>query len=572
MDYDLIVRNGYVVDGTGLPRRRIDVGVKDGKIARLARLNGATAHEEIDAGGRIVAPGVVDAHTHYDPQITFDPYATMSCFHGVTTVLAGNCGFSAAPVRKQDVEFLKGVFAKVEDMNPIALSGVAWDNCETFGEFLASLRGNLGINFACYVGHSSVRRWVMGDAASERAATPDELMQMRRVVADAMKAGAAGLSTSLSPTHLDLDGRPVPSRFADGEEVLALAEEVGRYGGGSICFLPLGTTRGLTDDDHEFMIEIGRRSGLPVIIQGIAAYSKVDVPGAGWDNARAFLDKATAEGAPFYSLLSTRPFERPVAFDETNHHWLAVPTWHALTRLPIEEKRALLRDPKAREEMRYAVENQNRDPARGTTLPAPLWQQVFIAESPTMPPEAPGRRSIAELAAERDVAPGDYVLDLAFADDFATQLNWNTNSAEFVAAVSRTQCDPRLIIGTSDGGAHLAKDDQADWSSYFLGTWVRDRQIWSLEEGVRQITQIPASLLGFTDRGTLRVGAWADMMIFDPDTIGPTIKRFVRDPPGGVGRYKAYGQGVFATIVNGQPIVLEGELTGRLPGHVVAPN
>jgi N-acyl-D-aspartate/D-glutamate deacylase len=572
VDYDLIVRNGYVVDGTGLPRRRIDVAVKDGRIARLARLNGAKARKEIDATGLIVAPGIVDAHTHYDPQITFDPYATMSCFHGVTTVLAGNCGFSAAPVRKQDVEFLKGVFAKVEDMDPIALSGVAWDRCGTFDEFLASLTGQLGINFACYVGHSSIRRWVMGEAASERAATPAELAEMRTIVAKAMQAGAAGLSTSLSPTHLDLTGRPVPSRFADGDEVLALAEEVGRYGAGSICFLPLGTTRGLTDEDHEFIIEIGRRSGLPVIIQGIAAYSKVDVPGEGWDHARAFLDKATAEGAPFYSLLTTRPFERPVVFDETNHHWQAVPSWHALTRMPIEQKRATLKDTKAREEMRHAVENQNRDPAKGTTLPAPQWQHVFIGDSPTLTSEAHGRRSVADLAAEKGIAPGDFVLDLALADDFATQLIWNMNSAEFVKAVSNTQRDPRLIIGTSDGGAHLAKDDQADWSSYFLGTWVRDRQVWSLEEGIRQITEVPASLLGFTDRGTLRVGAWADMMIFDPDTIGPTIKKFVRDLPGGVGRYKAYGQGVHATIVNGEPIVLEGELTGRLPGRVVAPN
>jgi N-acyl-D-amino-acid deacylase len=221
--------------------------------------------------------------------------------------------------------------------------------------------------------------------------------------------------------------------------------------------------------------------------------------------------------------------------------------------------------------MRHAVENQNRDPAKGTTLPAPQWQHVFIADSPAMSAEAHCGRSIADLAAEKGVAPGDFALDLALADDFATQFNWNMNTADFVKAVSNTQRDPRLIIGTSDGGAHLAKDDQADWSSYFLGTWVRDRHIWSLEEGIRQITEVPAALLGFPDRGTLRVGAWADMMIFDPDTIGPTIKKFVRDLPGGVGRYKAYGQGVHATIVNGQPIVLEGELTGRLPGQVVAP-
>lgn len=571
MEYDLIIRNGHVVDGTGLPRRRVDVGVKDGRIARLARLDDARAKEEIDAKGRIVAPGIVDAHTHYDPQITFDPYATMSCFHGVTTVLAGNCGFSAAPTRKRDQEFVKGIFAKVEDMDPIALSGVAWDSFETFAEFLGMLDGKLGINFACYVGHSNVRRWAMGEAASERAATAEELTEMRRIVAEAMRAGAAGLSTSLSPTHNDITGRPVPSRFADAEEVLALAEEAGRFGAGSICFLPLGTTRGLTAEDHEFIIEIGRRSGLPVIIQGLGARSKVDVPGSGWEDAVKSLDKAQAEGAPFYSMLVARPFDRQVAFDETNHHWQAVPTWHAMTRMPIEQRRALLKDPQAREEMRFGVENQNRDPARGTTLPAPQWPVVFIESSPTMPFEQHQGRSIAQLAEEQGVAPGDFALDLALADDFATKLRWRMDGPEWSDAVRKSQTDPRIIIGTSDGGAHLAKDDQADWSSYFLGTWVRERQIWSLEEGVRQLTQVPAALLGFHDRGTLQTGKWADIMIFDAQEIGPLRKEFVRDLPGGVGRYKAYGRGVYATIVNGAPIILDGELTGRMPGRIVTP-
>jgi N-acyl-D-aspartate/D-glutamate deacylase len=571
VDYDLIVRGGQVIDGTGLPRRRVDVGVRDGRIARIGRLDGARAKEEIDATGRIVAPGVVDAHTHYDPQITFDPYATMSCFHGVTTVLAGNCGFSAAPTRARDRDFVQGVFAKVEDMDPIALTGVAWDRFESFPEFMAMLKGKLGINFACYVGHSNVRRWVMGESASERAATPEEIAAMREVVAQAMAAGAAGLSSSFSPTHNDITGKPVPSRFAEGEELLALAEEAGRHGAGSICFLPLGTTRGLTATDHDFIIEIGRRSGLPVIIQGLGARSKVDVPGAGWDDAVKSLDRAQAEGAPFYSLLVARPFDRPVAFDETNHHWQAVPTWHAMTRMPLAERRALLRDSAAREAMRFAVENQNRDPAKGTTLPAPQWPVVFIENSPTMPFAEHQGRSIAQLAEAKGVAPGDYVLDLALADDFATRLRWRMDTADWADAVRKSQTDPRIIIGTSDGGAHLAKDDQADFSSYFLATWVRERQVWSLEDGVRQLTQVPAALLGFHDRGTLQVGKWADMMIFDPDEIGPLRKAFVHDLPGGIGRYKAFGKGVHATIVNGVPIVLEGELTGRLPGRIVAP-
>lgn len=571
MEYDLIVRNGMLVDGTGLPRRRVDVGVKDGRIARLARLDDATAKEEIDATGRIVAPGIVDAHTHYDPQITFDPYATMSCFHGVTTVLAGNCGFSAAPVKHQDQEFLKGVFARVEDMDPAALGGVRWDQFETFPEFMAYLTGKLGINFACYVGHSNVRRWVMGEAGSERAATAEELAAMRAMVAEAMQAGAAGLSTSLSPTHSDLQDRPVPSRFASDEEVLALAEEAGRFGAGSICFLPLGTTRGLKAEDHEFIIEIGRRSGLPVIIQGLGARSKVDVPGTGWDDAVVSLDKAQAEGAPFYSMLGMKPFDRAVSFDETNFHWRGAFGWHAMTRLPIDERRALLRDPGAREELRFGIENSNKDPARGTTLPPPQWNFVFVDDSPSLPFSEHHGLSIQALAEARATAPGDFALDLALADDFATRLRWRMDSPEWAGALRKSQHDPRMVLGTSDGGAHLAKDDQADWSSYFLARWVREDKMWSLEEGIRAITRMPAELLGFADRGTLRVGAWADMMIFDESEIAPSYKVFVRDLPGGAGRYKAYGKGVYATIVNGQPIVLNGELTGRLPGVVVAP-
>lgn len=571
MEFDLVIRNGYVIDGTGLPRRRVDVGVRDGRIARIGRLDGAVAKEEIDAKGRIVAPGIVDAHTHYDPQITFDPYATMSCFHGVTTVLAGNCGFSVAPTRKADRQFIQDIFAKVEDMDPIALSGVAWDNFETFDEFLASLKDNLGINFACYVGHSNIRRWVMGDAAIERAATQQEIEAMRAIVAMAMEAGAAGFSTSLSPTQADIHGRPVPSRFADRNELLALAEEAGRTGAGSICFLPAGTSVGLKQEDYELIIDLGRVSGLPVIIQGLGARSKIDVPGAGWEDAVKVLDRAQAEGAPFYSLLIARPFDRPVMFDETNHHWQAVFSWHAMTRLPFEERRALLNDPKAREEMRYAVENQNRDPAKGTTLPAPQWDNVFVEDSPNLPFDVHQGNSIAQLAEAKGVAPGDFALDLALADDFATRLRWRMDTPDWNEAVARSQKDARIIIGTSDGGAHLAKDDQSDFSSYFLGKWVREQKLWSLEEGVHQLTQVPATLLGFHDRGTLHVGKWADIMIFDADEIGPLRKEFVHDLPGGVGRYKAYGRGVHATIVNGQPIVIEGELTGRTPGMVVAP-
>jgi len=571
-EYDLIVRGGLVVDGTGLPRRRVDVGVRDGRVVALARLDGATCKQAIDADGLIVAPGVVDIHTHYDPQITFDPYATVSCFHGVTTIVAGNCGFSVAPCRADDRAFLSGIFARVEDMDPIALSAITWDEFETFAEFLATRRGRLGVNFGCYVGHSNLRRWVMGGAASDRSATDDEIDAMRTLVHEAMVAGAAGLSSSAAPTHLDLDDRPVPSRLADRRELLALAEEAGRAGAGSIAFLPASAIGGLDHDDEELLIALSRVSGMPVIIQGLGGRNKVDAPTATWDAAQAFLDRATAQGAPVYSLLISRPFDRPVVIDETNHHYLAVPAWERMLKLPHAERVRALNNADVRAELRDAVEHYNRDPALGTTRPPPLWDTVFVDRVTKPEHDALQGRSVGEVARERGVAPADAMLDLALAEDLATEFRWRTESPEWTAAVAEAQRDARMLIGVSDGGAHLARDDGADWSSYFLRSWVLDRRVWTLEEGIRQITQVPAALAGLHDRGALVTGAPADLFVFDPSTIGPWRKEFVHDLPGGVGRFKAWGQGVRATVVNGVPIVHEGELTGMLPGAVVRPS
>ena len=571
-EYDLIIRNGFVVDGSGLPRRRVDVGVKDGKIAKLAHLEDHSAAQEIDATGMIVAPGIVDAHTHYDPQITFDPYATMSCFHGVTTVMAGNCGFSVAPCKPRDRDFLQGIFARVEDMDPIAMSGITWDQFETFKEFLDSRKGRLGVNFACYIGHSNLRRWVMGEEANKRAATDAEIAAMVKMVGEAMEAGAAGFSSSAAPTHLDIHDQPVPSRLAEPKELIALVTEVGRHGSGSIAYLPSSAIGGITKEDQEFMIALGQASGLPVIMQGLGGRNKVDAPTATWEASQLFLDDAVARGGPVFSLLITRPFDRSVVIGPANLHYRAVPSWMHMLNLPEAERAALLRDPKARDELRNAVQNYNRDPTKGTTVPPPLFATVWVDRVADPAHKALETRSIQDLADEQGKAPADVMLDLALAEDFKTEFRWRTESPEWRDAVSIAQHDPRMMIGTSDGGAHLAKDDGSDWSSYFLRSWVLDRKVWSLEEGVRQITQIPAALLGLTDRGVIKVGGWADIMIFDPETIGPWKKEFVHDLPGGVGRVKAWGKGVKATIVNGQPIVMDGKLTTNLPGHVVSPH
>jgi N-acyl-D-aspartate/D-glutamate deacylase len=393
---------------------------------------------------------------------------------------------------------------------------------------------------------------------------------MRPLVREAMTAGAAGLSSSAAPTHFDLDDRPVPSRLADHDELAALAAETGRSGGGSIAYLPASAIGGLDAADEDYLVRLATVSGLPVIIQGLGGRNKVDAPTATWEASKAFLDRAAAAGAPVYSMLIARPFDRPFVLDDSNFHYLAVPAWNRMLQLPHAERVAWLRDPAARAELRDAVEHYNRDPSRGTTVPPPLWDAVFVDE--TTPAHTRDRgRSIRELADERGVAPADALLDLALDEDLTTRFRWRTESPEWTRAVAEAQLDARMIIGTSDGGAHLARDDGADWSSYFLRSWVLDRHVWTLEDGVRQITQVPAALLGLADRGVLRPGAWADLMVFDPDTIGPWRKEFVHDLPGGAGRFKASGRGVHATVVNGVPIVVAGELTGRLPGRVVGP-
>ncbi|MET0239495.1 MAG: amidohydrolase family protein [Sphingobium sp.] len=570
--YDLIIRGGMVVDGTGLPRRRVDIGIRDGRVARMAPLDHAKGREEIDATGLVVSPGIVDVHTHYDPQITFDPYATMSCYHGVTTVVAGNCGFSVAPCRKADRAALTDIFASVEDMDPAAMAAVRWDDFETFPEFLDSLKGRLGVNFACYVGHSNLRRWVMGDDCLTRTATPQEVAEMADLLAEAMEAGAAGLSSSHAPTHLDVHGRPVPSRLSDEAELSALVTVVGQHKSASITYLPKSAIGGMVQEDLDLLIRLSHKAGVPIIIQGIGGKTKVDVPTAGWDWASKYLTEATEVGAPVYSLLVTRPLNRSVPLGPDNKHYRSVFSWQAMLELPVEERRARLSDPAAREEMRFAVENYNRDPDLGTTLRPPAWDMVYV-ESAVLEKNRPWEgRSIQSIADDTGKAPGDIFLDLALEEDFATTLAWRTDSPEWVAIVREALLHPNMIAGTSDGGAHLAKDDGADWSSYFLRRWVIEEKLWTLEEGVRQITQIPAALMGLQDRGTLRVGGWADIMIFDPANIGLLRKEFTRDLPGNAGRWRSWAKGVKATIVNGQPIVLDNIITDRLPGHIVSPS
>ncbi len=572
MTWDLVIRGGIVVDGTGLSRRRADVAVANGRIAAVGHVPNATdADRVIDAEGMIVAPGIIDLHTHYDPQLTFDPHATSSCYHGVTTVLAGNCGFSIAPTREAARPYIKAMFAKVEGMEPVALDGVKWD-FESFPEYLAAREQGLGVNLACYIGHSSLRRFVMGADGSERHASADEVAQMRALVREAMAAGAAGFSSSSVPTQVDGDDRPIPSRFAAREELVALCEEAGLAGGGSISYLPKSVIGGLDAEDEALLIELGQRSRLPIVIQGVGGRDKVDAPTAGWENAKRFLDGAAAQGAAVFSLLRNHPFDRPIDLDAGSPLYAGVFPWHALMHLPHAEKIAKLNDPAVRATLRTAVENPNRDPDAGSTLPPPHWDVTFVDEVTDPRNEKYLRRTLAELAVELGKAPADVMIDLALSEDLKMKFRWENKTDVWAKTVEECMKHPSMLMGVSDGGAHLDRDDGADWSTYFLRAWVLDREVWSLEEGIRQLTQVPAAMAGFAGRGALLPGHAADIMIFDPASVGPGTKRMVHDLPGGQGRFSARPRGFAATIVNGVPIVLDGKLqAAALPGRLVRP-
>ncbi len=572
--YDLLIADGLVIDGTGASRRRADLAVRDGRVAAIGRVARSEAQRVIDASGCVVAPGIVDAHTHYDPQLTLDPFASSSCFHGVTSVVAGNCGFSLAPVRASQRETLQQIFSRVEEIDPAILERIPW-NFETFPEFLVARRGRLGVNAAFYVGHSNVRLWAMGGAAYEREATAAELDEMRRVVREAMEAGAAGFSSSHSPTDLDALDRPVPSRQASLDELRALAAEVGAAQRGSIAYLPKSAVGGLAPDDGELLIGLALDSRLPVIIQGLGARRKADAPTATWPKSEAYLAKARSRGAAVYSLLISRPFQRPFSLADGTSLFEGALAFQRLfsEAKTVEGRMAMLRDPGFRDAIRHAVEKPNRDPDAGSTLPPPSFDTLRVNRVSRPANERFVGRTLAEIAAADGTAPMDALVDIALSEELATEFLWSTDTPEWRDGTFLASSHPQMIIGTSDAGAHLGRDDGAEFSSYFLRYWVREWGRWELEAAIRELTHVPASILGLSDRGLLLPGRAADVFVFDPDTIGPDVKERREDRIPGQVRWTSRPKGVKATVVNGVPIVMDGEICdeGARPGLVLRP-
>jgi len=536
---DLVIRGGTVVDGTGAPGRLADVAVRNGAIAEIGpRLSGFGARE-LDAAGMVVAPGFVDIHTHYDAQVFWDPWLTPSSYHGVTSVVAGNCGFSIAPVRPEGVALLARTLQHVEDMSFDTLStGVPWDSFETFPQYLAAVeeRGS-ALNYGCYVGHTAVRMYVMGDDAYERAATEAELRAMQRAVDEAMAAGAMGFATSASPTHNGQGGRPVPSRVAGLDELRALLEPLRARAKGVVALLP----GGVIPDDEVFAI--GREIGRPVTwtalltVKGFPYHEKVVERN----------DAARLTGAEVWPQVSCRPlvFQMNLAEPFTLN---AREAFAKLMALGHDERVAAYRDPAWRAATWEELNGRGFLPVN--------WRALSVAESDHHP-ELVGR-GVVELAEEQGCTPLDVVLDISLDDDLATRF-WSVVANDDPEGIAWLLPRDNVLLGLADSGAHVSQLCDACFATDLLGNWVREREVMPLERAVHKLTGEPAAVFGLADRGTLHEGKAADICVFDPATVAPGPLRRVRDFPADGERMVAdRPEGMVHMLVNGVPVRVDG--------------
>ena len=557
MGFDLIIRGGTVVDGTGMPRFTADVAVKDGRIASIGKVT-ASADRVMEADGLILAPGFIDVHTHYDAQVDWDVTASPSCWHGVTTVLAGNCGFTLAPAKPEDCEWLAKMLSRVEGMSPDALGeGMRW-NGGTFGEFWDRVEGRVAVNIGGFVGHSAVRRFVMGEAAPERDARPDEVAAMQELVRAAMREGAMGFSTSQLDIHVAHDGREVPSNYASADEILALCSVLAEFGRGVLEFIPHSFATGYDEADRALMLGMMEVSGRPLELNTL--FPQIGTPGC-WKESLEFCREAQRNGARIHPMFASNRLGAHLALEST---FLLdeIPTFRdVLTREPGVRESAL-RDPSVREKIRAEIDD-------GSTRAMQLRFEVLEVEEVERPEhKAYVGRTVADLAQEQGVDALDFFLDLSLAEDLRAGFCLVTppNQAALAATAEQIQ-DPICLAGSSDAGAHLQSFVGADYTTRLLTEWVPDTI--SLEAAIQRLTLFPAMLHGLRDRGAVREGAFADLVLYDPTRLAAGAATVVRDFPANSTRYVVGAEGYHATVVNGEVVMEEGKHTGAEPGHVL---
>ena len=555
MAYDLLVKNGRIVDGSGMPSFLGDVGVSRGKIAELGRLSGP-ARRVIDAAGMVIAPGFIDNHCHYDAQITWDPLCTFSCYNGATTVIIGNCSLAMAPVRPNDQEKLMGLLSQVEAIPmDILKAGVSW-RWQTIPEYMDAVEAKLGINVGMMIGHSAVRLYAMGEASQERAATEGELEVMRGVVREGLEAGALGLSISRNMSHFDVTGKLIPASFAPEEELFGLARVLGEVGTGVIQSGG-GTTPELKT---RLMSRISEASGRQVIYNVLR--ESVRAPG-GWKKHLEFVEESCRQGARAVPLCS--PNSVVSHFNMKNCQiFRQLPNWLSLINVSDAEKLQAYGDPEIRQKLRLDLQAPVTSDSRFVNR----WDLVLVAE-PCLPSNQGLKgKSIAELAEGQRKDPLEVFLDLAVEEKLNTvfALGHNNMDRDAVAEFLRS---PYTVVGLSDGGAHVQYHCEVGYSTRLLGYWVREQGAMSLEQAVRRLTFDSASVYGIYDRGMLRPGLAADIVVFDPQTVRPGNQEVVHDFPNNGWRMRSLAEGIEYTVVNGEVLLERGTYTGATPGCVI---
>jgi N-acyl-D-aspartate/D-glutamate deacylase len=558
---DVLIRGGFVVDGTGAPGATRDVGISGGRFVPPGSL--APGHRVVDADGLVVAPGFVDIHTHYDAQLSWDPTASPSPLHGVTTAIGGNCGFTIAPAGEEHAGYLMRMMARVEGMPLAALeAGLAWD-WTGFGDWLGRHEGRIGVNAGFLVGHSAVRRVVLGDGCHEPAA-PADVEAMARLVGEACAAGALGFSTSTAPTHNDGDGSPVPSRGASPDELVALAAAVRDHPGTTLECILAGCLNGFTDDEKDLLTRLSVAGGRPVNwnVLGVSAWNP-----EGHVSQLAASDHAAAGGGRVVAL--TLPHSMRIRLSFLSGFVLdGLPGWRDVLALPVAERMRALADPVVRRRLAEGAASEEAGVLRGLAD----WKRLELLET-FAPENRPFEgRLVADVVAERGGDPFDVLLDVVLADGLRTGLRpsgLGVESADDWKLRAEVWRDRRTVVGGSDAGAHLDMMCGAIYSTALLAHGVRDFGVVSVEEAVRLLTDVPARLYGLRGRGRIADGYAADAVLFDADTVGYGAERVREDLPGGAWRLYAEATGVHRVLVNGTAVVEDGRLTGATPGTLL---
>ena len=559
---DHLITGATVVDGTGAPGRRADVGIKDGRIVVLGTTD-EPALNVIDGAGMVVAPGFVDPHTHYDAQLLWDPMATPSSFHGVTTVIGGNCGFTLAPLKPGDGDYLRKMMSKVEGMPLPALEhGTDW-SWETFADFLQRFEGNIAVNAGFLVGHCAIRRYAMGLDAVGNPADAEQIVGMRAELAKAIEAGALGFSFTNSTSHSDGEGEPVASRWATHDELIALCEETGKYPGTTLEGIVPGCLDTFSDDEIDLLAKMSAAANRPMNWNVLTVDSREPdrVP-------RQLQAAARAKELGGRVVALTMPIQVPMNMSFLNFCglWL-MPNWKDVMAGSVAERIQRLQDP----DTRIKLLEWSLSKEAGVFRRLADWADYIIGDTFSQENAGLSGRSVRDIATERATSAFGTLLDIVIADELRTVL-WPTpqdNDAESWRMRAELWLDERAMIGGSDAGAHLDRMCGAPYPTKFLNDCLHGHKLISMETAVKLMTSDPAALFGLKDRGVLRIGAIADVVVFDPATVGSHEPRLVTDLPGNSARLTADSVGMNHVFVNGVAILCDGVATGATPGTVL---